>query len=281
MVRVGVVVPLVGRTGMTPVAEVVVVRLVDGEVEDAEEEDGAHELKAQTRSVGQQPPPKLAGQAWTLRGQAVDDVDVTVLKDVLVRVTEEAVTVNVRVMTVVTTAGGSMAQPPSTQLNPGIQHPPPSIEGQGVFGASHWVTAPTHCAPDGQHPITPNPVSGILKHVSSVAQQLVGDMSIEQSFVPVGQVKSLAFRAAKTPATSRLLNTCLAFNSSAPAIFSVCSTNDGLKFTTALSFPFDRSSSSDCEKSFLLLTAALSLGESNTLLCPSNSNSPSNCQYSI
>ena len=113
VVRVELVVPLVGRTGRTPVAEVVVVRLVDGDVEEEEEEeeeeDGAHELRAQTWLVAQHWPPRLAGQAWEFRGQAVVDVEVTVLTDVLVRVTEEAVTVKVRVMTVVTTTGGSKA----------------------------------------------------------------------------------------------------------------------------------------------------------------------------
>ena len=108
VVRVEVVVPLVGRTGRTPVAEVVVVRLVDGD-EEEEDDDGAHELRAQTWLVAQHWPPRLAGQACEFRGQAVDDVEVTVLTDVLVRVTEEAVTVKVRVMTVVTTTGGSMA----------------------------------------------------------------------------------------------------------------------------------------------------------------------------
>lgn len=105
-----VVVPLVGRTGGTPVAEVVVVRLDEIEVDvDVVEGRGAHELEAQTRSVGQQPPPRLAGQDCTFKGQAVADVDVTVLTDVLVRVDEKAVTVKVCVMTVVTTTAGSRA----------------------------------------------------------------------------------------------------------------------------------------------------------------------------
>lgn len=53
MVRVEVVVPLVGRTGRTPVAEVVVVRLVDGDEEEEDDDDGAHELRAQTWLVAQ------------------------------------------------------------------------------------------------------------------------------------------------------------------------------------------------------------------------------------
>lgn len=103
-------VPLVGLTGSTPVAEVVVVRLVETDVEDDDDEEaGAHELRAQTRSVGQHPPPKLAAQDCTFRGQAVAEVDVTVLTDVVVRVDEEAVTVKVRVIIVVTTTAGSKA----------------------------------------------------------------------------------------------------------------------------------------------------------------------------
>ncbi len=101
--------PLVGRMGAAPVA-VVVVMTLEMMVVVEDEGRGAQELRAQTRSVGQQPPPRLAAQDWTFKGHAeVVDVETTVLTDVLVLVEEEAVTVNVCVMTVVTTKEEFMA----------------------------------------------------------------------------------------------------------------------------------------------------------------------------
>lgn len=53
--------PLVGRTGGDPVA-VVVNKAVETTVVVEDAGRGAQELRAQTRSVGQQPPPRLAAQ---------------------------------------------------------------------------------------------------------------------------------------------------------------------------------------------------------------------------
>ena len=101
--------PLVGRMGGTPVA-VVVVMAVEMTVVVEDEGKGAQELRAQTRSVGQQPPPKLAAQDWTLRGHAeLVEVETIVLRDVLVRVEDDAKTVKVCVITVVTTKEEFMA----------------------------------------------------------------------------------------------------------------------------------------------------------------------------
>ena len=43
-----------------------------------------------------------------------------------------------------------------------------------ILGELHPEIVPPQVSPLGQHPTGPNPVSWILKHVSSVAQQLFG-----------------------------------------------------------------------------------------------------------
>lgn len=97
---------LMGRTGTVPVAEeVVVIMLVETTVVVDDGGIGAQELAAQTRSVGQQPPPRDAGQDWTFKGHAevLDVAEVMVLSDVLVMVEGSApMAVIVWVMTAVT-----------------------------------------------------------------------------------------------------------------------------------------------------------------------------------
>jgi len=110
-------VSLVGRTGATPVAVVrpVAVRLVAVVVEPRGK---PHDSEAQTRSMGQHPPPRVAGQAWKLGEQTsvvcrpvyvsvVVDTGITALTIVLVLIDGGAVTpVKVWVTTTVTRSVG-------------------------------------------------------------------------------------------------------------------------------------------------------------------------------
>jgi len=58
------------------------------------------------------------------------------------------------------------SQPTPLQSYPGIQHPPPSLDGHDEYPDGQLATCPAQLPPAGQHPTIPSPVSGIMLQVN-------------------------------------------------------------------------------------------------------------------